>query len=200
MPATGSGTPAPRASITRAALVQSASELFVEQGYGAVSVRDLARRTHLTSGAIYGHFRNKADLLVAAIAERIDTELETPSSAPTTFAATIGRQWRTYRARTAMRALLVEGAAAARVDDDVRRELGELLRAKLAEWRSIYHDVQVDQHIDPEVDMDSLLVVLLATELGLGVLESIGVELPKPAAWERTINRLLTTLRPGRRP
>ena len=56
-----------KARSTRAALVHSASALLVEQGYVAVSVRDLARRTHLTSGAIYVHFSNKADLLVAAI-------------------------------------------------------------------------------------------------------------------------------------
>ena len=54
---------------------RSAYDLFIEQGYGAVSVRDLARRTQVTSGAIYGHFRNKADLLVAAIADHIDQDL-----------------------------------------------------------------------------------------------------------------------------
>ena len=58
-----------KARATRAALVRSAYALFIEQGYGAVSVRDLARRTQVTSGAIYGHFRNKADVLVAAIAD-----------------------------------------------------------------------------------------------------------------------------------
>ena len=66
---------APEARATRAALVQSAYDLFVERGYGAVSVRDLARQTQLTSGAIYGHFRNKADLLVAAIADHIERDL-----------------------------------------------------------------------------------------------------------------------------
>jgi len=188
-----------RGQTTRAALVQSATELFVEEGYGAVSVRDLARRTHVTSGAIYGHFRNKADLLVAAIGDRITTELELPRGRTAGFTVYIGRQWRTYRSRTAMRALLVEGAAAARVDDDVREELSALLTAKLDEWRLVYRQVQVSQHLDPEVDMDTLVVMLVATELGLGMLESIGIDLPKPAAWERTIERLLTSLQPRRR-
>jgi hypothetical protein len=99
-----------------------------------------------------------------------------------------------------MRALLVEGAAAARVDDDVRDELSELLSTKLDEWRAIYHEVQIDEKMDPDVDMDTVVVMLVAIELGLGVLESIGLDLPKPAAWERTVERLLTSLFPrGRR-
>jgi AcrR family transcriptional regulator len=183
-----------RGRTTRAALVESAAELFVEEGYGAVSVRDLARRTHLTSGAIYGHFRNKADLLVAVIGDRIATELEVRAGKPTTLAASIGRQWRTYRSRTAMRALLVEGAAAARVDDDVRTELTELLSAKLEEWRGIYHEIQAAEKLDPAVDMDTLVMMLFAAEVGLGVLESIGVEPPKPGAWGGLIERLLGSL------
>jgi AcrR family transcriptional regulator len=194
-------TPGDRGSLTRAALVESATELFVEEGYGAVSVRDLARRTHLTSGAIYGHFRNKADLLVATIADRIANELESPTIArhPSNLASSIGRQWATYRSRTSMRALLVEGAAAARVDRDVSEELTELLDTKLKEWRAIYREVQVAEKMDPDADMDTLVVVLFAAELGLGMLESIGVDLPKPTAWARTIERLLTALHPRRR-
>ena len=64
-----------KARATCAAVVESASDLFIEQGYGAVSVRDLGARTQVTSGAIYGHFRNKADVLVAAIADHIDRDL-----------------------------------------------------------------------------------------------------------------------------
>ena len=194
------GAAGDRGRTTREALVRSAAELFVEEGYGAVSVRDLARQTHLTSGAIYGHFRNKADLLVAAIADRIAVELEGPRGKATNFSGYIGRQWRSYRSRTAMRALLVEGAAAARVDDDVRDELSELLNTKLDEWRAIYHEVQINEKMDPDVDMDTVVVMLVAVELGLGVMESIGLDLPKPAAWERTVARLLTSLYPrGRR-
>src|SRR5688500_16096783 len=72
----GRGKAAERALATRAALVNLAAELFAEQGYGQTSIRDIARRGGLTSGAIYGHFRNKADLLVEAISERTADELE----------------------------------------------------------------------------------------------------------------------------
>jgi len=42
------------------------------------------------------------------------------------------------RVMTGMRALLVEGAAAARVDEEVRSQLDELQSASIADWKRIY--------------------------------------------------------------
>jgi AcrR family transcriptional regulator len=183
-----------KARATRAALVRSASDMFEESGYGAVSVRDLARRTRLTSGAIYGHFRNKADLLAAAIADRIATDLEAPRYGPGGLVDYLARQWRSYRSRAGLRALLVEGAHAAHLDDEVRRQLGALQEAKLEEWRAIYRTLQTEQGTFPAVDMDTLVTLLWATELGLGILEAWNVELPKPGAWSSLIRTLLEPL------
>jgi AcrR family transcriptional regulator len=200
MPTHTDDTVLDRGAATRAALVQTATEMFVEDGYGAVSVRELARRTGLTTGAIYGHYRNKADLLGAAVHDRIEAELESPATgkAGGGLRESIGRQWKTYRARSAMRALLVEGAAAARVDPEVRTKLSATLEGKLAEWRTVYRHIQTDEPLDPDADMDALVFLLFSAELGLGVLESIGVELPKPSAWERTIEQLLGGVYPTR--
>ena len=185
-----------KARATRAALVRSASELFIEQGYGAVSVRDLARRTQVTSGALYGHFRNKADVLVAAIGDHIEQDLYLPSTGRVTLRAYMQRQWKTYRSRAGLRALLVEGAAAARIDPEVKRQLHELQTATLAEWRTIYQELQEQEGLDPTVDMDAVLTMLWATELGLGLLESWDVELPNPATWGRVVDRFIGSLEP----
>jgi AcrR family transcriptional regulator len=184
-----------KARATRAGLVRSAYDLFIEQGYGAVSVRDLARRTQVTSGAIYGHFRNKADLLVAAIADHIDSDLyPPPGGRGKSLRWHLQRQWRDYRSRAGLRALLVEAAAAARVDSEVERQMHDLQATKLAEWRAIYHEIQRDEGLDPDVDMDAVLIMLWATELGLGLLESWDVDLPKPATWGRLVDRVLGSL------
>jgi AcrR family transcriptional regulator len=188
-----------KARTTRAALVRSACDLFIEQGYGAVSVRDLARRTQVTSGALYGHFRNKADLLVAAIADHIDQDLYLPSTGRDSLRSYMQRQWKTYRSRAGLRALLVEGAAAARIDPEVKRQLHELQTAKLAEWKAIYHELQETEGLDPSVDMDAVLTMLWATELGLGLLEAWDVELPKPATWGRVVDRFIGSLEPPAR-
>ena len=180
-----------KARATRAAFVRSAGEMFEASGYGAVSIRDLARRNDLTTGAIYGHFRNKADLLAAAIADRIETDLEGPKFGTGGLTDYLARQWRAYRSRRGLRALLVEGGHAGHVDDEARVKIGELYEAKLDEWRAIYRSLQDEHGVFQGVDMDTLVTMLWAMELGLGVLEAADVDLPNPAAWSSTLRRLL---------
>jgi AcrR family transcriptional regulator len=183
--------PTPKARATRAALVQSAGDLFEASGYGAVSIRDVAGHNNLTTGAIYGHFRNKADLLAAAIADRIESDLEGPKYGHVGLTEYLSRQARAYPSRAGLRALLVEGAHAGHVDEDARREIGELYEAKLAEWRAIYQGLQRDDDSFVGIDMGTLVVLLWAMELGLGMLEAAAVDLPKPAAWSATLRALL---------
>ena len=195
---TDTATGSDKARATRAALIRSACDFFVEDGYGAVSVRDLARRTKLTSGAIYGHFRNKADLLVAAVNEKLVTDLEAPQRGRSLrLAEYLAAQAKNYRSRAALRALIVEGAAAARVDPDIKQQLRALQTAKLQEWRAIYRELQQSEHLDPDADMETLVVFLWAAEMGLGVLEALDVPLPKPSAWARLIERVVRSATEG---
>lgn len=180
-----------KARATRAALVRTAGERFEESGYGAVSIRDVARETDVTTGAIYGHFRNKADLLAAAIADRIETDLEGPAHGRGGLTDTLARQAREYRARAGLRTLLVEGAHAARIDEAARHTIGAVHAAKLAEWRTIYRDLQATDGGFETIDMDTLVAMLWAMEIGLGVLEATDVDLPAPGAWSATLRRLL---------
>ena len=86
---------------------------------------------------------------------------------------------------------MVEGAAAARVDGDVKRQFRDLQTAKLDESHTIYRELQQTEHLDPDADMHTLVVFLWAAEAGLGVLEALDVPLPKPAAWARLIERVV---------
>ena len=50
---------------TRAALLEAARELVREKGYEATTLQDVAARAGMTSGAIYGNFKNRDDLFLA---------------------------------------------------------------------------------------------------------------------------------------
>jgi AcrR family transcriptional regulator len=60
---------------TRQRLLDAATEVFLEKGYEATRVAEIARRAGLTTGAIYGNFHSKADLLTAALASVVDGAL-----------------------------------------------------------------------------------------------------------------------------
>ena len=65
-----------KAQVTRATLLEVAADTFERDGYGATSVRDLADRSGMTTGAIYAHFRGKANLLAEAVKLRLERDLE----------------------------------------------------------------------------------------------------------------------------
>lgn len=55
------------AAATREALLDAAEEVFLEKGVARTSLEQIARHAGMTRGAIYWHFRNKADLFQAML-------------------------------------------------------------------------------------------------------------------------------------
>lgn len=60
---------------TRHKLLDAAEHLFQEQGVSRTSLQDIAKRAGATRGAIYWHFKDKADLFNAMM-ERVTLPLE----------------------------------------------------------------------------------------------------------------------------
>ena len=60
---------------TRRNLLDAAEELFQEQGVSRTSLQEIAKRAGATRGAIYWHFRDKADLFNAMM-ERVTLPME----------------------------------------------------------------------------------------------------------------------------
>lgn len=52
---------------TRERLIAEAERLFVDRGYSATSLEQIAQAAEVTKGAIYGHFASKEELLLSAI-------------------------------------------------------------------------------------------------------------------------------------
>jgi AcrR family transcriptional regulator len=63
-----------RAAATRERLLVAARELFAERGYADVGTEELVRRSGVTRGALYHHFRDKRDLFLA-VHEQMEGEL-----------------------------------------------------------------------------------------------------------------------------
>jgi AcrR family transcriptional regulator len=52
---------------TRQEILDTALELFADQGYDKTSLREIAERVGVTKAALYYHFRSKEDILVALV-------------------------------------------------------------------------------------------------------------------------------------
>lgn len=60
---------------TRAHLLAAAKRLFVERGFGATSLRDIAAEAGYTQGAFYSNFASKEELFVELMRERSKAQM-----------------------------------------------------------------------------------------------------------------------------
>src|SRR5881628_2831455 len=89
-----------QAERTRAAIIDAAIGLFARRGFASTSTQDLAKAIGMTTGVLYWHFKDKEELLIAAVnelerrlAEELLSEAEAKSAtgARQTFEALIAR-------------------------------------------------------------------------------------------------------------
>jgi AcrR family transcriptional regulator len=189
-----------RSAVTRSSLVEAAADLFAEQGYGGTSLRDIADRANVTTGAIYGQFRNKVDLLAEAIGTRIADELDAQCQIVKRGAShveALAAIALSYRDRRRLRALILQAATAAQTDDAARERFRRDQLSHLRAWISEYEVHREGLGIDPAVDVQAAVTYTWAAEVGLGVLEAFGIGPDSAEGWADMAARVRRSLRLG---
>ncbi|MQY31935.1 TetR/AcrR family transcriptional regulator [Nocardia aurantia] len=175
----------PKAAGTRRLLLDLAARLFIERGYSAVSMNDIAVAAGLTKGAVYGHFRSKGQLLVEVIrwkhTEREQSPdflaaLQDPDRALDLMYDGAGRE---------IRLLDVDAAAAARHDPDIAAGIEELHRER-HEW--------IRNAIVGVADPDVATWLIFVLSLGIGMREAAGAPLPDYARLRTGLRTALDSL------
>src|SRR5580658_7989001 len=78
-------TDSPRANgsaATRARILASADRLFAERGFDGVTMPMIAQASGITAGAIYKHFKGKAELFFEVVRLAVQSTPVTPNGAP----------------------------------------------------------------------------------------------------------------------
>jgi TetR/AcrR family transcriptional repressor of uid operon len=188
-------------STTRARILEAAAEVFAERGYEGAAVSDIARRAGFTTGAIYGRFRDKAELLLEVVRSILESQqsavVQVAAGSPdlsSRFADLAGEF--VDAEGSASRALVLEAHVAARRDGTV----GELLRSfqteRLDALRELVEAGQAVGEVDPALDAATVATLFLAIPLGLVLLDAAGVELPGAETWMTVAEHTTRALRP----
>lgn len=180
----------PKSAKTRRQLLAVAGRLFIERGYDAVSLKDIADEAGLTKGAIYGHFSSKGQLLVEVIRWKLAEQEHDPEyldavaqpTAAVLLVDPVGRE---------ARVLQIDAAAAARHDPDVAAGMRELNEER---FRAI--EDATDLARDPHM----IAYIIEAISFGTGVHEAFGNEIPDAASWIETFGPMLATAFPDDAP
>lgn len=189
-----------RGDTRRAAIIEAATEVFMELGYAGASVDRIVQRAGGSKGTIYRHFGSKADLfaeiitaLVARMTAPIEHQAPGPAEAAPGVAATLAQFGQTYlevlvqpRSLALYRMVMAEGANFpdlaqvfyARGPGQVAAQLADYLGA-LAGWERI-------AATQPEIVAREFLS-LVRSDLHLKAL--LGVEIPTAAQRAFTVER-----------
>ena len=161
----------PKARRTRERLLEVAGDLFIERGFAAVSIRDIAAATGLTNGAVYGHFRSKGQLLVEVIRRKLAERDEVTDFSLAAADAESGVELMYDERYRQIRMLEVDAAAAARHDTDVAAGLSELYAQR--------HE-RIRQAAAALGDPEAAAWLIEALTAGIGMKESAGQTFPEP--------------------
>ncbi len=183
----------------RRRLIDAAAEVFAEKGYDRAGVAEIARRAGYTTGAIYGRFSGKAELLLAAIDARSDSELDQLfnehrfEGKVTSILTTVGAHLVTDEGM-ANNALLLEAFVAARRDPEVRELMQRALDLRGDRLADLVAEAQVTGAIDPALDAEAVVRFCHAVGFGFLLFRAVDLDLPAVGPWEHLIARLVDAL------
>jgi AcrR family transcriptional regulator len=191
--------PADGADQIRDKLVAAAAEVFAEKGYDGAGVAEIARRAGYTTGAIYGRFTGKAQLLLAAIEARSDSELDrlfnehSFEGKVTDILTTVGSHLVTDEMGPES-ALLLEAFVAARRDPEVRTMMQAALDLRGDRLADLVTEAQATGAIDPALDTEAVVRFCHAVGFGFLLFRAVDLDLPAAGPWEDLIARLVDAL------
>jgi AcrR family transcriptional regulator len=183
----------------RERLIAAAAEVFAEKGYEGAGVAEIARRAGYTTGAIYGRFSGKAELLLAAIEAHQDSELDTLfnehrfEGKVTDILTTVGSHLVTDELGPNS-ALLLEAFMAARRDPEMRRRVRESLDLRRDKLAELIAEAKATGAIDPALDTEALVRFCHALGFGFLLFRAVELDLPAPEPWEQLISFLVDSL------
>lgn len=182
-------------------LLTAAAEVFAERGYDKAGVAEIARRAGVTTGAIYGRYPGKAELLVEAIDPHAGDELDSlfadhnfVGRMQDILLAAGSRLVESDKDDAVGPSLLLESFVAARRHPDV----GRVLRARVDERQrrltEIVELAKADGGIDDTIDTASLVTFSHALGFGFLLLEALDMPMPDQAPWGALIATMVDAL------
>ncbi len=188
---------------TRERLLDAAARVFELKGYEGATVAQIAREAGVSSGAIYAHYANKAELLVDALrvhSERVTASVLPPGTSadvPTLLSALAGRLGtRQHEAA----GLLVEALLSSRRDAELAQVLASALGERERGMASLIAAGQDAGELVGDVSADAAARFALMLSLGSMLVRSLDLPETDPAEWTAFTRRLVGAFSQETRP
>ena len=184
----------PEADPLRSQLLEAAARVFARQGYSGTKIQDIVREAGLSTGAVYGRFKSKDELLREAVISRSGHTAQPVDVAGRRVADIIR-----YGAALSDEPLADDEAVRLEAFVTARREpdVAAAVADAQAVWRSriqpLVDAAIADGTVAPGIDPEAVLYLVRTLHLGLLLQRGAGMPTPDEAAWRDLITRIVAS-------
>jgi len=187
-------------------ILDTAALVFGEKGYEAARVADIARRSGLTTGALYARWLTKQELFLAAVEQRGSTRTEVVSGQAELSAARklaelgSGLLGGGDDSDDAARNLMLEACVMARRDSSLSADVAQSLDVEAAVLAEVVSQGKAADEIDAGLSTEA--IVFACQALGLGARLAAAAEprevgLPSVEDWRELMTRFVDSIGPS---
>lgn len=191
----------------RQEILDAARVVFVEKGYDAATVNDIAAEAGVAAGSIYRYFASKADLIAAVAGECVQVDQAlwtspppasmTPGQAFMHLGGTIQDQFATGDHFPAC-IIRLESYLAATRDTDLKSTVTSMLDESADSLAEVVRRAQQSGEVDDAIDARELARFLHAVGAGVGALSvAYGPDFDTRSIWNTLIHLVATGLLKG---
>ena len=190
-------TRASNTNSTRETILAAAADSFAKQGFDRASMREIAKLSGITAGAIYSHFDNKAELLMEVVKRALDSLPisgnsisgdEDPEILPENAAI------HTDSGSGMLRRLSLEVHVAASRDKDVEALLFDYDEKIMMMLQKIIERGQKDGKIDKARDPAHTVRALVVFIMGLNHLDTLFPKVIGDRPWRNFVTATVSNL------
>src|SRR4051812_27187222 len=178
----------------RAQLLEAAARVFARQGYSGTKIQDIVREAGLSTGAVYGRFRSKDELLREAVISRSGHTAQ-PIDVAGRRVADIIRFGAALSDEplTDDEAVRLEAFVTARREPDVAAAVADAQAVWRQRIQPLVDAAVADGTVAPGLDPEAVLYLVRTLHLGLLLQRGAGMPAPDESAWRELISRIVAS-------
>jgi AcrR family transcriptional regulator len=178
----------------RERLLRAAAAVFARQGYDGTKIMDVVRESGLSTGAVYGRFRSKNDLLREAVVSRASRAARLGTEGVQRVADLIaGGVAHPSAPLGDPEALRLEAYVTARREPEVAEALAEANRRWREALAPLVDAASRDGTVADDVDPEAVLFLVRILNLGLLLHRGSGLASPDEGSWQALVARIVAS-------
>ncbi len=179
-------------------LLDAAARVFARQGYEGTKIMDVVREAGLSTGAVYGRFRSKNDLLRAAIIHQAGHVAHLGDPDTVRVAQLITRMGRrTSGELTTEESLRLEAFVAARRQPEIAAAIVDASVTLRESMQPLVEAATTDGTVAGDIDPEAVIFFVRTVALGLLLQRAAGLPGPDRRAWSNLLNRVVDSFGDG---